>query len=312
MRDPKTSLWVGLVLALGSCADEGRMDDLSGGVAPETSGGSTGSVDGTTTGVNTSMPPGTTTLDDSSSGGDPQETDANFVDDPDVGLEGNECDVWSQDCPAGEKCAPWANDGGNSWNATRCVPVAENPKQPGDPCTVEGSDVTGFDDCDVAAMCFAVNPETNNGICVGFCQGSAGSPVCSDADQECNISNDGVLILCLDTCDPILQDCQSGDQPLGCYPVNEDFLCWPDFSFDAGGVGDPCEYFNVCDVGLYCANSNVVPDCVATGCCTEYCDITDPDAMCTGAAGGAECVPWWDEGMAPPGFEHVGGCIIPA
>jgi hypothetical protein len=235
-----------------------------------------------------------------------------FVNAPDGGLGGVECDVWSQDCPDGEKCAPWANDGGNSWNATRCVPVAPDPKQPGDPCTTDGSDVSGNDDCQLGAMCFAVNPESNSGICVSFCEGSAQNPVCSDANQQCNISNDGVLVLCLNTCDPILQDCASGDQPLGCYPVNDDFLCWPDFSFDLGAVGDPCEYFNVCDVGLYCAAASAVPNCIAgTGCCTEFCDVTDPQATCSGAAGGAECVPWWAEGAAPPGSEHVGGCLIP-
>jgi hypothetical protein len=65
-----------------------------------------------------------------------------------------ECDLWKQDCPPGEKCMPWANDGGGSWNATRCTPLAEDPRQPGEPCTVEGSGVSGRDDCDIRAMCW--------------------------------------------------------------------------------------------------------------------------------------------------------------
>ncbi len=30
-----------------------------------------------------------------------------------------ECSPWAQNCPPGEKCTWWANDGGNAWNATR-------------------------------------------------------------------------------------------------------------------------------------------------------------------------------------------------
>ena len=37
-----------------------------------------------------------------------------------------ECDLWGQDCPDGEKCMPWASNGG-TWNATRCSPVVDSP-----------------------------------------------------------------------------------------------------------------------------------------------------------------------------------------
>ncbi len=40
--------------------------------------------------------------------------------------------IWAQDCPEGEKCMPWANDGGGSWNATRCSPLDPNPSAVGD------------------------------------------------------------------------------------------------------------------------------------------------------------------------------------
>jgi hypothetical protein len=307
MRRP--ALLAVLILFEVSCADDNRSDQPFGdsAAAGESPTGSddlaTSTASAGTTGASqTSTAADTTAAEDDGTG-------VNFVNDPDVGLGANECDVWGQDCPDGEKCAPWANDGGTSWNSTRCVPVMPDAKQPGDPCTTDGSDVSGNDDCAMGSLCFAVNPETNSGICVPFCEGSAQDPVCADADQQCNISNEGVLILCLDTCDPILQDCHQGDQPQGCYPVNQDFLCWPDFSFDVGSVGDPCAYFNVCDVGLYCADPAVLPDCLgATGCCTEYCDLSDDAAACSA---GVECVPWWDKGMAPPGFEHVGGCIVP-
>ncbi|MEX1364969.1 MAG: hypothetical protein AB1Z98_17710, partial [Nannocystaceae bacterium] len=32
-----------------------------------------------------------------------------------------QCSLFAQDCPDGEKCMPWANDGGDAWNATICV-----------------------------------------------------------------------------------------------------------------------------------------------------------------------------------------------
>ena len=51
---------------------------------------------------------------------------------------GDTCDLWEQDCPEGEKCNPWANDGGASWNALRCVPIDPNPDGVGEPCTVSG------------------------------------------------------------------------------------------------------------------------------------------------------------------------------
>jgi hypothetical protein len=249
------------------------------------------------------------------SGGGDTGTDSGgaFIQEPDGGNADVECDIWAQDCPEDQKCMPWANDGGTSWNATRCANLDPNPVQPGDDCETDGSDVSGNDNCAKGSMCFSVNPETNVGTCVAFCTGNANAPVCDDPGTLCNISNDGVLALCLTTCDPLLQDCpQGGHQAQGCYPVYEDFLCWPDFSFDLGAYGDPCEYFNVCDPGLFCALADIVPGCAGSqGCCTEYCDLEapSPNDACSGA--GTECIPFYDEGAAPPGFEALGACALP-
>ena len=242
---------------------------------------------------------------DSSGGG------GNFILDPDGNGIANECDIWAQDCMEGEKCMPWANDGAGSWNATRCSPLDRNPSQPGDPCEVEGSGVSGIDNCDISTMCWDVDPETNMGTCVEFCSGSEANPVCEDPTTKCVIANEGVLILCLPGCDPLLQDCLEGN---ACYPSSDTFVCGPDASLEMGVYGDGCEFVNVCDPGLFCANPELVPDCTAGGCCSPYCDVSDPDASaaCPGAAGGQECVPWFEEGQAPPGFENVGACGIPA
>jgi len=223
-----------------------------------------------------------------------------------------ECDIWAQDCDEGEKCMPWANDGGNAWNATRCTPLDPNPAQVGDPCTVEGSGVSGIDNCALSSMCWNVDPETNEGTCVEFCSGSEANPVCEDPGTSCSILNEGALILCLPNCDPLLQDCADGE---GCYVTNDTFSCVPDAGGEMGAFGEGCEFLNVCDPGLFCANPDGVPNCQGSiGCCSEFCDLTapDPDAMCTGAAGGQMCTPWYEEGQAPPGYEDVGACVIPA
>lgn len=275
--------------SLTSAAESGQQaSDSSGGAASEGGAGSGGAGSGDVTG---------------DSGG---ETNA-FVMQPDV-PGASECDIWTQDCPAGEKCMPWANDGGSSWNATRCSPVARNPDQPGDTCSVEGNDVSGEDSCGIAAMCWSVDPETNEGTCFPFCQGTSDSPLCDDPESLCSITNDGVLALCLPMCNPLLQDCDDGQ---GCYPLNGDFGCMPDYSYRSGAYGEPCEFINVCDPGLFCANPNLVPRCVSGGCCSEYCTVGEAETTCQGAADGQECVPWYAEGEATPGLEDVGICGIP-
>ena len=87
--------------------------------------------------------PDTTFGGQTETGDDPETetTSAGFIyGNPDTGgLEPFDCDIWAQDCPEGEKCSAWANDGGGAWNATRCVPVDDDPDQVGEACNVEGS-----------------------------------------------------------------------------------------------------------------------------------------------------------------------------
>jgi hypothetical protein len=277
----------------GTGGDDGGPDD--GG-----SGDGTGGGDGDGTGG-----------DDGDGGtGTDSDTGGAFIQEPDGGGADIECDVWSQDCPEGEKCMPWANDGGSAWNATKCSALDPNPAQPGDECTVEGSGVSGVDNCDVASMCWAVDPETNTGYCIQFCNGSPDAPICDDPGTACAITNDGVLILCQALCDPLLQDCREGE---GCVPIQDAFQCSPDASGDSGVYGDPCEYINACDPGLACLNADVVPGCAGSqGCCAPFCDASDPNAVCPGAAQGEECVAWYEEGQAPPGYEDVGVCMLPS
>jgi len=320
MKKTILAMSVCAMMSIAGCSD-GKPGDNGMQPPPGQDGADDGADDGDT------GPDGGDTGDDGQSDGDgdgddptgdgesgtDSSDDGVFIQEPDVVDNNIECDVWAQDCKENEKCMPWANDGGNSWNATKCSQLDPNPKQPGDDCSVEGSGVSGVDDCDVASMCWDVDPETNMGYCVSLCSGTPDAPSCGDPETVCAIYNDGVLPLCLLGCDPLLQDCPNDDV---CVPAPGDqgFVCVLDASGEEGQYGDPCEYVNVCDRGLFCANADVVPGCQGSlGCCSEFCDLTDadPSAACSGLAEGQECVPWYEEGQTPPGLEHVGACVIP-
>ena len=210
---------------------------------------------------------------------------------------------------------PWANDSGNSWNATKCTRLDPDPAQPGEPCYVVESGVSGFDNCDVASMCWNADPVTLEGTCVPFCVGGECNPYCEDPQSTCFVTGSGVLILCFPTCDPVLQDCaDKGLGSGGCVPgFNDDFLC-TGLALEEGVFGAPCEFFFGCAPGLFCANALSVPECQGNqGCCSEFCDLTDPlaSATCAGAAQGQVCIPWFEEGEAPPFWGHVGACALP-
>ncbi|MEM9453904.1 MAG: hypothetical protein AAGF11_06975 [Myxococcota bacterium] len=277
-----------------------------------------GESDSTTTVVTTTTTATTTTTTDTSGttdtgdSGSSESTTGPSVCDMYMGDPGNpnlECDLYLQDCPVGEKCMPWGNDGG-TWNATRCSPVEPMPGQVGDPCLVQGSAATGLDDCDLGTMCWDVDPKTNMGECIELCNGCPDEQYCDGPSATCFVANNGILPLCIGTCDPLIQDCSEGQ---ACYPVGNAFICGPDASGRMGVYGDPCEFINVCDPGLSCQPVATVPGCIgALGCCTEYCDLTDPagDAQCTGAPAGQTCQPWVPMGMPVAGYEDVGICSL--
>lgn len=256
-------------------------------------------------------PPPMTTAAETTSTTISESDSQTFIIDIDGGTIRDECDVWTQDCPRGEKCMPWANDGGGRWNATRCSPIDPNPHDVGESCTVEGSGVSGIDDCVLGAMCFYVD-ESNEGECIAFCEGNEAEPTCDDACTYCNITGEGILTLCLPSCDPVAQDCDPGQ---GCYPANDRFTCAPDDGGAAGAVGEPCEFLNVCDPGTFCADTTLLPACEDdVGCCTPLCDAEEPDT-CEQVMPGTVCVPWWEEGQereqACLETGTVGACLLP-
>lgn len=282
--------------------------DATGGQS-ETGGTGTGGPEGSSTGAvepTSGGPVEETGIEGGSSG---SSTGCSFICGTTGADGGNECDNFLQDCPEGQKCMPWADNGTNAWNATKCVDVKADPKQPGDPCTVEGSGVSGIDDCDKGVMCWEVDPGTMMGTCVEQCKGTADAPVC-DGGGSCFVSNMGVLNLCLPTCDPLAQDCPGTGLCIPNPNNQEEFTCVLDASGDNGKAFDPCEFINACDKGFLCADPALGTECdaQAIGCCLPFCD-TSMAVDCPGA--NQTCIAWYDMGAAPPGLESVGVCGIP-
>ncbi len=219
-----------------------------------------------------------------------------------TGSPPGDCSTYDQDCPGdGDKCMPWASDGGSAWDALGCFPLHPNPAAVGDVCTAEGSATSGIDDCDGFSMCWNVDTRTNEGTCAAFCSGSPDAPTCENPSDTCIQSNGGVVALCLPLCDPLLQDCQDG---FSCLPATDGFACVPDASGGMGEVGDPCEFVNVCLPGSFCAPSAELSGCASLSCCASFCDISEVDVCMEPTV----CVAFFEEGLAPPGYENVGFC----
>lgn len=229
---PKLALVVGVALAgcgpvagdpsAGSTSDDGSSTSSSGAPTTTTTGSdvtsTTTTTSTTTVGVSTDVIETSTGPDEGTTSSSTTDVDDSF--DTCAGFYGGcpsdfspspyECDIWEDDCSDGEKCAAWANDGGDVWNATKCVPVDQEPDTVGDPCTVEGSFVSGVDSCEEGSICFDVNPETNEGTCVGYCGGGPDDPMCGVG--ECAMFDPLVLNVCLELCDPkTAEECLNGE-----------------------------------------------------------------------------------------------------
>ncbi|MCX4240423.1 hypothetical protein [Paraliomyxa miuraensis] len=303
------SVTLALGLCVAACGPSAETDTTNASSTGDT-GLTTTSTSTTTAGITTDDGPSTTTIASTTAGVDSSDDGpaSFYAVRPDGPVGPPECDLFAQDCPQGDKCMPWANDGGNSWNATRCSPIADNPGEDDDPCTVEGSPTSGIDDCDLGLMCFDVDVETNQGTCTPLCGGTPMDPTCPQPEQFCAISGDGVLSLCLDSCNPLMPACDVGD---GCYPHPSTgiFFCAP--SVGAAVYGEACSFINDCAPDHVCLDASAFPDCMGAGCCSEYCDVTAPET-CPEAMAGATCQTWYETGSAPPGLENVGVCALPS
>ncbi len=215
------------------------------------------------------------------------------------------CDSYLQDCPDTEKCNPYADDGGGAWNALGCFPVADSPGQPDELCEVVGGVVSGFDTCDAGTMCWDVDLETNIGTCISLCQGSAEVPTCPDSATTCIISNGGFLNICLPTCDPQGDDCPEGQE---CFEMDGEAVCVPEGMPSAGAPGTSCDNIASCNPGAICVTAAAHgPGCDGLGCCTETCNLKAPACENPNQV----CQAFYEKGMAPPGQEDTGSCMVP-
>ena len=150
-------------------------------------------------------------------------------------------------------------------------------------------------------MCWDVDPETGNGVCTPHCVGSPDAPSCDDPNRVCSINGDGVLTLCLPTCDPLTDTCDDGQ---GCYPFDLVFFCAPDASGKGGGPFESCEFVNGCDPGTVCVPGDAATACDSGACCSPYCNLEAPDCPDP-----MVCFPWYEEGTLPPGGgANIGYC----
>lgn len=255
---------------------------------PSSSGTVTPTSSGTGTGDASSSAAGTTSTTDSA--------------------EVLNCDPWAQDCPDGFKCMAYAEAGSDFFTGTKCTPVVQEPGQAGDVCHAEGGWSTGIDDCALGHACWNINPETQIGACEPLCTGSMDAYSCPEAADICVFWVSGLAHVCLQGCDPLLQDCPAAQN---CGPNwasgGQEFVCMLDWSFEEGQEFDPCQSVNGCDAGLVCFDPDAVECGPDSGCCLAFCDLDDPS--CNGE--GAVCEPFYEPGTAPPEFANIGVCGLP-
>jgi hypothetical protein len=218
-----------------------------------------------------------------------------------------DCDPGLQDCPEGLKCTPYVSEPGYCCvDATKCVPIIGDQGY-GDICTRTEDN----DDCQKGLFCMTqTSGSTGEGTCLEMC--SPDDPdACEISGGECVVYADGVMPLCELSCDPLLQDCSAW---FGCYPSADTFVCAaPTHEPGEGNDGDDCYMVQSCLPGLVCVVADASAGCTDTdACCTPFCDLsqgTTTNPKCTDPD--EECVSWFDEGMAPVGYENVGACLLP-
>jgi hypothetical protein len=205
-----------------------------------------------------------------------------------------ECDLWAQDCMKGQKCMPSETVGSMAWDSADCFDIARDPGAPGDPCFVEGDQWSGLDDCQISAMCWDTDPETNAGTCVGFCLGSQANPVCGDG-ESCFSAYDGNVILCLPECDPLGWTCAEGFACVKSSLESQGFACIPaSLVTDRDAYADTCDDIVGCGSGLVCVDAEHVPGCDTEKCCSLLCDPLAGNG-CPELARGQYCVPFEEQ-----------------
>ena len=220
----------------------------------------------------------------------------------DLPSDGIPCDIWNDRCPEDMKCNPVALYNRHTWNAHRCVPLAQQPDGVGEPCTVLGENTSGVDTCERGAMCW--NIADGQGICTPHCDGTPRAPHC-EGDRICGIDGDGTVNLCDQPCNPLEPTPCSLDHESCLYdhPART-FVCRLGWGDDAKPPLSSCTYDNECVPGSAClyVEPSLCPG-EGQGCCTPLCDLDDP--VCPE---GALCSPFFEPDDTPRGHEDLGYC----
>lgn len=178
------------------------------------------------------------------------------------------CDVFAQDCPAGQKCNFFSENLGHPPTRVldqRCVPLAPNPVPPDELCHFNEPGV-GLDDCAAGSFCMPYYSDgAGTSVCVSICGGSLNQPTCPE-HHSCVIPEGG-LFWCAFNCDDLLQDCAEG---LTCTLGSCQFNSRGTFDRPPGAA---CNSISDCVPKATCVPAKFVPDCPDEQCCTELCDL---------------------------------------
>lgn len=266
-------------------------------VADDPDGPGTSASSSASEGVDTSADTIDGTSIDGTSTDSSSAEDGNWGIPPDVTNE--PCDPLAQDCFPTHKCVPYATVPGSTFlDGNKCMPILGD-KAWGEACTLSNFN-EAQDDCDGLGFCWDLEwiEGELQGSCVPFCVGTPQNLTCPPG-WGCLFS--GAIALCAQQCNPLLQDCPN---QYACYWVANAFQCV--LTGSLGQDAEPCDQVNDCIPGLGCVAQASVPGCPgnAATCCTPYCDLGTP--ACPPAR---ECVAFFDQGEAPPGYESLGICI---
>lgn len=124
-------------------------------------------------------------------------------------------------------------------------------------------------------MCWDVDPDTLQGECLAFCGGSENSPTCDEPGTTCVIANEGTLILCLPTCDPLEPTCDEGE---GCYLLVDNDTQWACLPVGAPVMVSDGLLPAFCEPGTTAVDPALHAFCDPESevCCGQICDVTAP------------------------------------
>jgi hypothetical protein len=175
-----------------------------------------------------------------------------------------DCELLGTDCGPGEQCLPVRADAG-AWDRTACV--GTGPVGEGEPCSADG-------DCVAGTRC--VPSSSGEATCRSACAGTIDALTCP-AGQWCSLDTEGEVppVTCMPDCDPLGDDCPSGE---GCY-LDYDVLGFRCAALDEQpGPAEACSAQG-CAPGSMCIWYSGIPSEVCDEyCCVALCDLDEP--MC--------------------------------